>query len=483
MANPEMRLRFAPSPTGPIHVGNAHTMLFNWLWCRSRGARFVLRFEDTDRERSRTEWEEVIISEMNWLGLDWDEGPDIGGPYAPYRQMARMDTYRDAFETLKAKGAVYPCYCTPDELAEDRKEADRHKVAYKYSRKCCDLTPAERAEQEAAGRRPAWRLRVPDHEVVAYEDMIRGRIEFPTHSISDPVIMRANGVPLYNFAVVVDDITMKITDVVRGEGHISNTPVQVLVYRALGVEPPKFAHVSHLLNAERGKISKRKGEMSVRSFRERGILGEALFNYLALLGWTPEGEGRELMTREEIIREFNIYEVNKSASVFDEEKLQWLNGMYIRQKTPAEFAELALPFVVDAGLATEAVIRADWSWYVDVMAQVQARVRLLDEVAPYVDFFFKDEIQYDEKAVAKFLPADTRPFFSRVAAVLANVEWTVPAIEASVRAIMTDMNLEAKQAMQPLRVAVSGRTASPPLFDTIALVGRSRTLARLVRWS
>lgn len=482
MGSSEMRLRFAPSPTGPIHVGNAHTMLFNWLWCRSQGAKFILRFEDTDRERSKPEWEQVIISEMKWLGLDWDEGPDIGGPYAPYRQMARMDSYREYFAALQDKGAVYPCYCRPDELTEERKEADRKKVAYKYSRKCLQLTPEERAEKEALGLRPAWRLRVPDHEVVAYDDWIRGRIEFPTHSISDPVVMRASGVPLYNFAVVVDDITMQITDVVRGEGHISNTPVQVLIYRALGIQPPKFSHVSHLLNAERGKISKRKGEMSVRSFRERGILGEALFNYLAQLGWTPKGEGREFLTREETIAEFNIRDVNKAAAVFDEEKLQWMNGMYIRRKTQEEFAELALPFVVEAGHITEASARQNWAWFVEVMTQVQARVRLLDEVPSYVDFFFAEAVSYEEKSVNKFLTDAVQPFFRRVSETLSTVEWTIPAIETAIRSVMEAMALEPKQAMQPLRVAISGRAASPPLFDTIYLVGRQRVLARLDRW-
>lgn len=269
MAKQEMRLRFAPSPTGPIHVGNAHTMLFNWLWCRSQGATFVLRFEDTDRERSKQEWEEVIISEMQWLGLDWDEGPDIGGPSAPYYQAARMHLYQEYFEMLKQRGAVYPCYCTSEELAEERKESDRQKIAYKYSRRCLALTPEERIVKEAEVRQPIWRLLVPSNEVVAYDDLIRGRIEFDTSTIGDPVIMRANGIPLYNFVVVVDDITMRITDVVRGEGHISNTVVQVLIYRQLGVPLPRFAHCSHLLNAGRGKISKRKGGMSVRSFRER----------------------------------------------------------------------------------------------------------------------------------------------------------------------------------------------------------------------
>jgi nondiscriminating glutamyl-tRNA synthetase len=321
MVNREMRLRFAPSPTGPIHVGNVHTMLFNWLWCRSQGAIFVLRFEDTDRERSKQEWEEVIMSEMQWLGLDWDEGPDIGGPFAPYYQTARMHLYQEYFEMLKQRGAVYPCYCTPEELAEERQQADHHKIAYQYSRRCLALTSEERLAKEGEGRQPVWRLLVPRNEVVAYDDLIRGRIAFDTNTIGDPVIMRANGIPLYNFAVVVDDITMSITDVVRGEGHISNTPVQVLIYRQLAVPLPRFAHCSHLLNAQRGKISKRNGEMSVRSFRERGVLAEVLFNYLALLGWTPKGEGREVLTREEIIREFSIFDVSRSAAIFDEVKL------------------------------------------------------------------------------------------------------------------------------------------------------------------
>lgn len=479
----EMRLRFAPSPTGPIHVGNAHTMLFNWLWARSQGATFVLRFEDTDQERSKPEWEEVIISEMKWLGLDWDEGPDNGGPYAPYRQMGRLHLYQEYFDRLKAAGAVYPCYCTPEEIQAERAEADRQKVLYKYSRRCLHLSQDEKARLEAEGRRPAWRLKVPDGEIISYFDMIRGTIEFPSDSIGDPIIVRSNGIPMYNFTVVVDDITMKITDVVRGEGHISNTPVQVLIYRALGVEPPKFAHVSHLLNAERGKISKRKGEMSVRSFREKGILGEALFNYLALLGWTPEGEGREILTKEEVIKEFNIYEVNKAAAVFDEEKLEWMNGVYLRQKPLREFAELALPYVVDSGLATEEELRGRWEWFEALMSHVHQRVRLLTEVPPYVDFFFKDEIEYEEKAVAKFLGDSVKPFFQRLAEGLLAVEWSVPAIEELVRNLMAEMELEPKQAMQPVRVAVSGRTASPPLFDTIYLVGRERAVARLRRWS
>jgi len=479
----KMRLRFAPSPTGPIHVGNAHTMLFNWLWCRNQGATFVLRFEDTDRERSRPEWEEVIFSEMRWLGLDWDEGPDIGGSFAPYYQTARMNYYQEYFWLLRQKGAIYPCYCSQHELKEERDEADRQKVAYKYSRRCLHLTPEEYVMKEREGQRPVWRLFVPSDETLAYDDMLRGRIEFDSNTIGDPVIIRSNGIPVYNFAVVVDDITMQITDVVRGEGHISNTPLQVLIYRMLGVEPPRFVHISHLLNAARGKISKRKGELSVRSLRERGILGEALFNYLALLGWTPRGESREFLTKEEIIQEFNIYDVSRSAAVFDEEKLKWMNGIYIRSKTRELFAELTVPFVVEAGLASEETIRTKWAWFVNVTALVQERVRMLDEVPPYIDFFFQDEIEYSQKVVNKYLPPTIRPFIQRVAGVLQNVEWTVSAIEHTTRAIIDEMTLKLRDALLALRVAITGRDISPPLFESMCLVGRERVLARLANWS
>lgn len=488
----KIRLRFAPSPTGPIHVGNAHTMLFNWLWCRNQGGSFILRFEDTDLERSKPEWETVVINEMQWLGLDWDEGPDIGGPFAPYRQTARMSYYQHYFELLKQKDAVYPCYCTPEELAAERKEADAHKIAYKYSRKCLHLTPKERAAQEARGRNPAWRLLVPENEIVAYKDMLRGQIEFASSTISDPIIVRPNGVPLYNFAVVIDDITMQITDVVRGEGHISNTPVQVLIYRSLGVEPPRFAHVSHLLNEGRGKISKRKGEMSIRSFRERGILREAFFNYLALLGWTPpsaisdtkqpqRAEG-EFLQREEIIREFSIYDVNRAAAIFDEEKLKSMNGVYIRSKTREEFAELAVPFVVDAGLVSADALRQNWEWFVELAALVQERVRLLEEIPPYLALFFQDQIEYDEKAVNKYLTPGHVPLLKCVQEQLQTSEWSVAVIEQVVRTSIEMLALGNRQAMLALRVAVTGRDISPPLFESIYLLGREKMQQRLTRW-
>jgi nondiscriminating glutamyl-tRNA synthetase len=290
-------------------------------------------------------------------------------------------------------------------------------------------------------------LLVPGNEVVAYEDLIRGRIEFDTNTIGDPVIMRASGIPLYNFAVVVDDVTMHITDVIRGEGHLSNTPLQILLYKQLGAHLPRFAHCSHLLKAGRGKISKRKGEMSVRSFRE-----------------------------------FRIADVSRSAAVFDEEKLQWMNGMYLRGKTREAFAELSLPFVVEAVLASEQDIRNQWTWFVDVTALVQERVRLLDEVPPYIDFFFTDEIEYNEKAVTKFLSPTTRPFLQQSTETMKTVEWSISSIQQTTRTLIDEMALKPREALLALRVAVSGREMSPPLFESMYLLGRERTVARLVRW-
>jgi nondiscriminating glutamyl-tRNA synthetase len=483
MIHDHMRLRIAPSPTGPIHVGTAHTMLFNWLWARSQGATFILRLEDTDLQRSETRHEQTVINEMRWLGLDWQEGPDIGGPFGPYKQTQRMALYQEYFERLKTRGVVYPCYCTLAELAAERAAASRARVPYKYSRTCLGLSQVEREAKEAEGRVACWRLRVPENEILDYDDLIRGPIEFASNTISDPVLLRPNGVPLYNFAVVVDDASMRITDVSRGEDHISNTPVQLLIYRALGIEPPRFAHCANLLTAERKKASKRKGDLSVTSYREQGILPEALFNYLALLGWTPKGEGREFLTREEILSEFDIHEVSRAAAVFDEGRLKWMNGVYLRGKSREEFAELALPFLVRQGLTTEAAMRTHWDWFVELMAQVQERVRTLAEVPSYVDFCFQ-EVVYDEQAVQKLLTEEHRQFLHRVATTLGEAEWSVGTIEGAVRDLLNEPGnqLKVRQALLALRVAISGRTVSPPLFETMYLLGREQVVGRLMRW-
>lgn len=479
-----IRVRMAPSPTGPIHVGNVHTALFNWLWARKTGGKFILRFEDTDRERSKAEWETVIFEDLAWLGMDWDEGPDKGGPYPPYRQMDRLDLYREYTDKLMASGHVYKCYCTKEEEDADRKEAQNENRAYQYKGRCRNLTAEQQAAFEAEGRSHVLRFRVPKGETIGWDDLVRGRIEVSSDAVGDFIIMRSSGIPLYNFAVVVDDVTMKITHILRGEGHIPNTPTQLLIYKALGLSIPEIGHVGHMTNEDRGKLSKRKGEAAVRDYREQGYLPDALMNFMALLGWTPPGAeaGREILTKEELIADFDITRVTKAPSIFDRNKLNWLNGMYIRAKTKEEFANLALPFVVESGLITEEKARTNWDWFTAVLAEVQARVVTLAEVPQHVDFFMQDEIAMDEAAASKFLTDAVKPFFRAVVEGLRTVEWSLESIEAMIRSHMETLGLKPKESIQPIRVAVTGRTASPGLFEVAYLIGRERMIARLEKY-
>ncbi len=479
-----IRVRIAPSPTGPIHVGNVHTALFNWLWARKVGGQFILRFEDTDRERSRTEWEQVIFDDLTWLGMDWDEGPDIGGPYAPYRQMERLDLYRQYADQLLESGHVYKCYCTKEEEDADRQEAQAANKPYHYKGRCRHLTPEQQAAYEAEGRQYVLRFRVPQGETIGFNDLVRGPIEFQTEAIGDFIIMRSNGIPLYNFAVVIDDVTMKITHILRGEGHISNTPVQLLIYKALGQPAPEIGHLGHMTNEERGKLSKRKGDASVRDYREQGYLPEALMNFMALLGWTPPGAeaGREFFTKDELISEFDVKRVLKASSVFDKNKLNYINANYIRRKSLDEFAELALPFVVESGMYTEEKARANWDWFKAVLAQVQERVETLAQVPAHVDVFVKDEIEMNEAAASKFLTEAVKPFFQRIVEGLQTVEWDLSTVEQLIRREQEAMGLKPKESFQPIRVAITGRTESPGLFETVYLIGRERVIARLQKY-
>lgn len=475
----EVRVRMAPSPTGPIHVGNCRTALFNWLFARSQGGVFILRFEDTDQERSRPEWEQQMYEDLRWLGLDWDEGPDVGGPSGPYRQMERLDLYRQYADRLEATGHAYRCYCSEEEISRAREVARQNKLTYKYNRRCRSLDAAVRQQYAAEGRPYVLRFAVPDGQTVAFDDLLHGVIETPTDSIGDFVVMRANGIPLYNFAVVIDDHTMRISHVLRGEGHISNTPVQLLVYRALGLPEPRFGHVGHVTGMNRAKFSKRKGEGSVRDFKEAGYLPEALLNFMALLGWTPETG--EIVSRDEMIRLFRIEDLTKAAAAFDRDKLDWMNGHYIRQRSRRDWAEAALPFVVAAGMISETAALARWEWFEEVMAQIQERVRTLAEIPQATAFFFNDQITVDAEAEAKFLTQPhIGPFFQRLSRELAGLpEWSMQSVETAIRTLMADMGLKPKESMQPLRVALTGGTVSPGLFETAFLIGRERVLRRL----
>src|SRR5256714_10453366 len=342
-SNPQVRARFAPSPTGQLHVGNARTALFNWLFARQRSGINVLRIEDTDVERSEARYEAQLMDDLKWLGLDWDEGPDMGGPYAPYRQSDRMEVYRAHADRLVERQKAYYCFCTVEELERDRQQAlaeDRQPI---YSGKCRNLDPADVQRRRAAAEPAAIRLKIPEHPI-KFHDMVRGEVEFASESVSDPIIMRSSGVPVYNYVVVIDDAEMKITHVIRGDDHLSNTPKQVALYEALGLPVPKFAHLSTILGPDRERLSKRHGATSIANFRDMGILAEALMNYLALLGWPPSGGTRETVTPKELVKEFSLERVTASPAVFDFEKRYWLNRHYIKHSQPKRIHDLARQF-------------------------------------------------------------------------------------------------------------------------------------------
>src|SRR5438105_4163414 len=347
----QVRVRFAPSPTGQIHIGNVRTALFNWLFARQKKGVFILRIEDTDLERSEARYETQLMEDLKWLGLDWDEGPDVGGPYPPYRQSDKMDVYRGYAERLIKEQKAYYCFCTAEELERDRQQAMAEQRQPNYSGKCRNIDPAEAAKRRAGGERAAIRLHIPERPI-KFHDIVHGPVEFSNEVVSDPIIVRSSGMPVYNYVVVIDDAEMKITHVIRGDDHLSNTPKQVALYEALGWPVPEFAHLSTILGPDRERLSKRHGATSVANFRDMGVMPEALVNYMALLGWAPTGGTREEFTPQELIKEFSLERVTPSPAVFDMQKLYWLNRHYIAQRlatAPVATVELALKFFARAG--------------------------------------------------------------------------------------------------------------------------------------
>jgi nondiscriminating glutamyl-tRNA synthetase len=345
----KVRVRFAPSPTGQLHVGNARTALFNWLFARQKGGTMVLRIEDTDIERSETRYEGQLLEDLKWLGLDWEEGPDVGGPYAPYRQSERLEIYRTHAERLLESGKAYLCFCTEEELQRERDRALAEHRSPIYSGKCRQLDPAEAKRLRTAGEACAIRLKIPEHPI-RFHDLVHGWVEFQHEVVSDPIILRSSGMPVYNYVVVIDDIEMKITHVIRGDDHLSNTPKQVALYEALGVSVPEFAHLSTIMGSDRERLSKRHGATSIANFRDMGILPEALMNYLALLGWAPSGGDREIFSKDELVKEFSLERVTPSPAIFDFEKLYWLNRHYLKQLDRSRVCELAIEQFTRAGL-------------------------------------------------------------------------------------------------------------------------------------
>ncbi|MDQ7843929.1 MAG: glutamate--tRNA ligase [Armatimonadota bacterium] len=479
-----MRTRYAPSPTGYLTIGGAWMAFFNWLFARSQGGRFVLRIEDTDRSRSSVEYEQAIFEDFRWLGLDWDEGPDRGGPYGPYRQTERMALYRRYAAELLARGAAYPCYCTPEELDAERARAKAENRPYRYSGRCRDLTPEQRARLEREGRRPTIRLRLADYgETIVVDDLVRGRVEFDPANLDDYIIVRSDGSPLYNFANVVDDHTMAITHVIRGVEHLSNTPKQWVMYRALGWAPPQVAHLPNILGADRKKLSKRTGDTAVRDYRRRGYLPAALLNFFALMAWYPE-EDREIYSVEELVARFRIQDLGKASPVFDMEKLTWMNGVYMRallHQDPTRVVDACLPALRAAGLVDGAPTEERAAYIRKVVEVLGDRLKVGQDIVVYGDFFFKDRVEYEPEAARRYL---SDPGVAPILQALRERVAAAPALEvaeaeAILRSLAAERGLPARAVVHPTRVALTGKTAGPGLFELMALLGKDRVVRRL----
>ena len=384
----QVRVRFAPSPTGQLHVGNARTALYNWLFARKTGGTMVLRIEDTDLERSESRYEDQLLDDLKWFGIDWDEGPDVGGPHAPYRQSDRLAIYREHAERLVKEGKAYLCFCSQWELLEERSHAQDNRQSPMYSGKCRTLDPLEAQRRRADGEKPVIRLRIPEHPI-RFHDIVRGMVEFSNEAVSDPIILRSNGIPVYNYVVVVDDALMDITHVIRGDDHLSNTPKQVALYEALGWPVPEFAHLSTIVGADGARLSKRHGATSIANFREMGVLPETLVNYLALLGWAPTGGNREVFTPQDLTKEFTLERVTPSAAMFDMDKLYWLNRHYIKNSPPERIEKLAEPYFIKAGLLTENPDECTRAWFSKVVALLVPSVNKLDELTERAGLIFR----------------------------------------------------------------------------------------------
>lgn len=472
-----IRVRFAPSPTGYLHVGGARTALFNWLFARRTGGVFILRIEDTDVERSSTDMVTGILDSMRWLGLDWNEGPGVGGPHAPYFQTERLDLYRRAAQDLLASGHAYRCYCKPDELKAKREAAQAAGSAWTYDRTCRNLSADDRAARDAAGIPSAVRFLVPDGRT-AFHDLVHGDIDFDNATIEDFVVRRSDGFPTYHLSVVVDDVAMQITHVVRGDDHISNTPKQVLLYRAMNASVPEFAHVPLIMGPDKKRLSKRHGATSVGEYETQGYLPEAMVNFLALLGWSP-GSDQELFTREELIARFSLEKISGGNAVFNPEKLDWFNQQHIMRLPGTEILARIRAELTSAGLLDAAM--ADPAHTALAIDLVKPRAKKLADIVPQLRPFLTDAIDRDPAAVAKHLSApDLGAHLAAWRDRLSTVAPFDPAtIESALRTLADERGIKAGTLIHATRVAVTGQAVSPGLFDVLALVGRDRVLKRL----
>ncbi|HET6384571.1 MAG TPA: glutamate--tRNA ligase [Armatimonadota bacterium] len=477
-----VRVRFAPSPTGDPHIGSIRTVLFNWIYARHTGGVFILRIEDTDTAREQEGSAQTIMDSLAWLGLNYDEGPGIGGPHAPYFQSQRRPLYQPLIQQLLDSDKAYRCYCSKERLAALTEQQQLNKQATGYDRKCRDLSPGERAELEHAGAPFTVRLKMPLEGETRFRDRLRGEIIFQNNTKTDPVLVKADGMPVYHFAHVVDDHLMGITHVLRAEEWISSTPIHVLLYDAFGWDPPQFIHIPLVLDMDGKKLSKRRGHAGTLEHRDEGFLPEALFNFLALLGWSPGGN-REIMSREEIVELFSLDGLLDHSARFDRAKLEWMNGEYIRKLSPSELLDRCEPFLVNAGLIPPDMSTARREYAIRVTALQQDRLTRLSDAPEAMRFFFEVDPAIDEKAQRKWLERSgaRRALLTYAAAIERMEPFDAGALEDQARRIVEEIGCATGELFHPARVAVSGRTTGPGLFEMMAVMGRDTSLHRLRR--
>ena len=482
MIDGNIRVRYAPSPTGEPHVGNIRTAIFNWLCARHYRGALVIRVEDTDQSRKVEGATEQLLHALKWLGLDWDEGPDIGGTYAPYYQSERLEHYVAESDRLLASGNAYKCYCSPDRLAEMRKEQTRLKQPTGYDGRCRSLSPGEAEKLDEAGVVPVVRFKMPDSGTTTIDDLVRGEVSFENRLVDDFVVLKSDGFPTYHLAALVDDHAMNITHVMRAEEWLPSAPRHIQLYRALGWEPPRFAHLPIILAPDRSKLSKRHGATSILEYREQGYLPEAMVNFLSLLGWSLDDK-TELLSTAELVRHFTIDRVSKSGAIFDAEKLSWMNGHYIRQLGVNELADVLLDYWRRYP-PEEIPELPERSYLAQIVPLIQERLKTLADAAPLVQFFFHDETEYETaELVQKGMDASTtqQALVAAVAGIEAISPFDADALEGVLRPLAQELSVKAGQLFGSLRIATTGLRVAPPLFETMEVLGKARTLASIRR--
>ncbi|WP_214844432.1 glutamate--tRNA ligase [Exiguobacterium sp. s150] len=477
----EVRVRYAPSPTGHLHIGNARTALFNYLYARHAGGKMILRIEDTDQKRNVENGVESQMKYLEWLGIDWDEGPGRGGDYGPYFQMERLDLYNKHVNELMENGLAYKCYMTSEELEAEREAQIARGEAPRYSGAHRNLSAEEQAAFEAEGRKPSIRIRVPEGVTYKWHDVVKGDVSFEAKDFGDWVIVKQDGIPTYNFAVVIDDYLMKISHVLRGDDHIANTPKQMMVYDSLGWEYPTFGHMTLIFNENHKKLSKRDESIIqfIEQYADLGYIPEALFNFISLLGWSPVGE-EEIFTKQQFIDMFDAGRLSKSPAVFDQQKLAWINSVYMKQASLDEVVALSLPFLQEAGRLPEALSMEEADWATALIALYKEQMTHGAEIVALTDLFFKDEVEYDEEANAVLAGEAVPSVLAEFKAQLEQIEdFTPEAIKAATKATQKATGQKGKNLFMPIRVATTGQTHGPELPNAIALIGKERVLARL----